>query len=200
MSQNRKRRSVRIPHLLYLLVRLRSSYHGRGIRYDLRGPGSGFTLIEVLIVVAIIVIAAMIVVPMASSAASMQIRSAANMIAADLEYAKSMAISRGQNFSVVFDETTESYSVKDQTGSTIAHPVKKGFNYIVDFRNDGRLNKVDIVDVDFDSTSEVKFDYLGSPYNGAGNPLNSGVINLQAGGTTMTVTVEPVTGFISITN
>ncbi len=186
--------------MLYLLVRLRSSYHGRGIRYDLRGPGSGFTLIEVLIVVAIIVIAAMIVVPMASSAASMQIRSAANMIAADLEYAKSMAISRGQNFSVVFDETTESYSVKDQTGSTIAHPVKKGFNYIVDFRNDGRLNKVDIVDVDFDSTSEVKFDYLGSPYNGAGNPLNSGVINLQAGGTTMTVTVEPVTGFISITN
>jgi prepilin-type N-terminal cleavage/methylation domain-containing protein len=200
MCQDRKRKSVRIPGLMYLLVGLRSSYHSRENRYDLRRPGSGFTLIEVLIIVAIIAIAAMVVVPIVSSAATMQIRSAANMIAADLEYAKSMAISRGQNFSVVFDKTTESYCIKDQTGSIIAHPVKKGFGYIVDFRNDGRLNKVDIVDADFDSTSVIKFDYLGSPYNGGGNPLNRGVINLQAGGTTIMVTVEPVTGFISITN
>jgi len=157
-----------------------------------------FTMIEILIVVVIITIAAMVAIPMMTSAASMQIRSAANMIAADLEYAKSMAISRGQNFSVVFDKTTESYSIKNQDGDIIPHPVKKGFDYTVDFRNDGRLNKVDIVDVDFDATSEIKFDYLGSPYNGSDTPLNSGVISLQAGGTTTTITVEPVTGFISI--
>ena len=156
----------------------------------------GFTLIEVLIVVVIIAIAAMTVVPMVSSAASVQIRSAANMIAADLEYAKSMAISRGQRFSVVFDKDTESYSIRNQAGAIIAHPVKKGFNYVIDFRNDSRLNKVDIANVDFDATSEIKFDYLGSPYNGNDNPLNSGVINLQAGGATATITVEPVTGFI----
>jgi len=78
--------------------------------------------------------------------------------------------------------------------------MKKGFEYVVNFRNDGRLNKVDIVDVDFDSTNEVRFDYLGSPYNGSGNPLNSGIIHLQAGVTSMTVTVEPVTGYISITD
>ncbi|MHC4630263.1 MAG: hypothetical protein ACYS9C_03205, partial [Planctomycetota bacterium] len=83
-------------------------------------------------------------------------------------------------------------------GAVISHPVKKGFDYVIDFRNDGRLDKVDIVDVDFDTTSEVKFDYLGSPYNGGGTPLNNGVISLQAGGTTKTVTVEPVTGFVSI--
>jgi type II secretion system protein H len=159
---------------------------------------TGFTLIEILIVVVIIAIAAMVVVPLASSAASMQIRSAANMIAADLEYAKSMAISRGQNFSVVFDKTEESYRIKNQDGEVIAHPVKKGFDYVVDFRNESRLDKVDIVDVDFDATSEVKFDYLGSPYNGGNSPLNSGVISLQAGGSTVTVNVEPVTGFISV--
>jgi len=160
----------------------------------------GFTLVEIIIVVVIIAIAAMVVVPLASSAASMQIRSAANVIAADLEYAKSMAISRGQNFSVVFDEAAESYRIEDQDGGVIAHPVKKGFDYVVDFRNERRLNKVDIADVDFDGTDEVKFDYLGSPYNGSGNPLNSGVVNLQAGGTTARVNVEPVTGFITIEN
>jgi hypothetical protein len=80
----------------------------------------------------------------------------------------------------------------------LPHPVKKGFDYIIDFQNDRRLDKVDIVSVDFDTTSEVKFDYLGSPYNGNSNPLNNGVVSLQAGGTTSTVTVEPVTGYVSI--
>lgn len=73
-----------------------------------------FTIIEILIVVALLAIAGMMAVPMMSSAASIQIDSAANMIAADLEYAKSMAISRGQKFSVVFDKTTETYQIKDQ--------------------------------------------------------------------------------------
>jgi len=159
---------------------------------------TGFTLVELLIVVVIITIAALTAIPMMSSAASMQIRSAANMLTADLEYAKSMAISRGQYFSVVFDKNTESYRIQDQSGTVISHPVKKGFLYEINFGNDGRLNKVDIVDADFDGTSVVKFDYLGSPYNGSNSPLNSGVISLQAGGTTTTVTVEAVTGFISI--
>ena len=163
-------------------------------------PGRGFTLIEVILVVLIIGIAAGMVVPMMSSAGSMQIRAAVNMIAADLEYAKSMAISRGQPYSVVFDKTTEKYQVVDQNNNVIPHPVKKGFNYVVDFRNDGRLDRVDISDASFDGTNKVTFDYLGSPYNGSPSPLNSGVVTLQSGGITRTVSVEPVTGFISVSN
>lgn len=179
-------------------ARLRYSYFRRNAGYDLRGISGGFTLVELLIVIAIIAIAAFTAIPMMSSAASVQIRSAANMLTADLEYAKSMAISRAQNYSVVFDKNTESYWIEDQDDNKLLHPVKKGFFYEINFQNDGRLNKVDIVSADFDGTSEVKFDYLGSPYNGSGGPLNSGVISLQAGGTTTTVTVEPVTGFVSI--
>jgi len=121
----------------------------------------------------------------------MQLRSAANMVAADLEYAKSMAISRGRDFSVFFDKSEESYHIEEEDGSVIAHPVKKGFDYVVDFRSDSRLDKVDIADVDFNSEEAVKFYYLGSPDNG-------GVITLQADGTTVTIIVEAVTGFISI--
>ncbi len=160
---------------------------------------SGFTMIEILVVVVIIGIAAMLVVPMMSAAASMQIRSAAKMIAADLEYAKSMAISRQKIYAVVFDDSAESYQIEDPNG-IIAHPVRKGFQYVVNFSNDSRLDKVDIANVDFDSTSKVKFDYLGSPKNGSGTDLNSGVITLQAGGTSITINVEPVTGFISISD
>ena len=153
---------------------------------------------EILIVAVILAIAAVCVVPMMTSAAGMQIRSAANMIEADLEYAKSLAIVKGQTFSVVFDKLTESYTIKDQDGAVIQHPVKKGFDYEINFSNDSRLNRVDISNVNFDSTSEVRFDYLGSPYNGNGTPLVTGVISLQAGDIAITISVEPVTGYVQI--
>jgi len=191
MFQDRKRRLIRMPGLAYPPTKLCFSYlKGDAMRY-LRGIESGFTAIEILIVVVIIAIAAMTAVPMMTSAASMQIRSAANMITADLEYAKSMAISRGQNFSVVFDENTESYRIEDQDNNVIPHPVKKGFDYVINFRNESRLSKVGIANVDFNTTQRVKFDCLGSPDNG-------GTVSLEANGTTATITVENVTGFISI--
>jgi prepilin-type N-terminal cleavage/methylation domain-containing protein len=180
--------------LRYLLTRAFSACRSRkGLLFQMP---RAFTLIEVIIVVVIIAIAAVVAIPLVGSAAGIQIRSAANMIAADLEYAKSLAISRGQNFSVVFDKNTESYTIQDKDGNVVPHPVKKGFDYIIDLRK--LLDKVDIVDVSFDATSQIKFDYLGSPYNGDGNPLANGVVSLQAGASTATVGVEPVTGFISV--
>jgi prepilin-type N-terminal cleavage/methylation domain-containing protein len=161
----------------------------------------GFTLIELLIVVAILAIAAAIVVPMASSAGSMQLRAAVNMVAADLEYAKSMSISRGQKYAVIFDKNTESYRITDESGTTISHPVRIGSPFVVDFRDDGRLSQVDIVDVTFDGASAVSFDYLGSPWSGTGGTatsLNSGTITLRAGGVVKSVKVEAVTGYVSV--
>ena len=213
MRQNRYERPVRMASLRYWLGRPRccgcqaqciafgvSCYRQKG-RCDLRAQRSSFTVIEILIVVVIISIAAMMAIPMMTSAGSMQIRSAANMIAADLEYAKSMAISRQKIYAVVFNESTESYQIEDPDG-IIDHPVKKGFPYVVNFSNDSRLDKVDIADVDFDpdSSHTITFDYLGSPYSGSGtsNPLNSGVITLQVGEATTTINVEPITGYITI--
>ncbi|MHC4124224.1 MAG: prepilin-type N-terminal cleavage/methylation domain-containing protein, partial [Planctomycetota bacterium] len=85
---------------------------------------AGFTLIEIIVVVVVIALAAVMAIPMMSSAGTFQIQSAANMIAADLEYAKGLAIGKGQVFSVVFDANTESYWIENQNGSVIEHPVK----------------------------------------------------------------------------
>lgn len=166
----------------------------------LRQVRQAFTLIELMVVIVILAVAAAIVVPMASSATTMQLRAAVNMVAADLEYAKSMAISRGQMYSVVFDTVAESYQIQDQSGNVIQHPVKKGFTYVINFRNDSRLGQVSIVSASFDAGNQVKFDYLGSPFNGTGSALNSGVVTLQVGTASRTVRVEPVTGFITISN
>ena len=191
MYQDRERRLVGMPGLTYPTARPHYSVIEEDSRRDLRGVCRGFTLIEIVIMVVIIAIAALTAVPMMSSAASMQIRSAANMITADIEYAKSMAISRGQDFSVVFDENANSYRIEDQDGNIIPHPVKKGFDYAINFQNDSRLNKVDITNIDFNTTNRVQFNCLGSPDYG-------GTISLDADGTTVTITVEPVTGFISV--
>ena len=166
----------------------------------------GFTMIELMIVVAIIAIAAAIVVPMASSAGSMQLRAAVTMVAADLEYAKSLSISRGHRYAVVFNKDAESYQIEDLSKAVgdpariVDHPVRKGSKYVVNFATDTRLSQVNIVDVNFDTTNTVSFDYLGSPLNGNDANLEQWVITLRAGGITRTVSVEPVTGYISISN
>ena len=190
MSQDKERRLVKMLGLTYPPARPLYQCKRQVSQRVLRGASGGFTVIEILIVVVILAIAAMTAIPMMSSAGGVQIRSAANMIAADLEYAKSMAISRQKMYAVVFDKSTESYQIEDPNG-VVYHPVKKGFKYTVNFSSDGRLSKVDITDVNFNSGEAVEFDYLGSPDNG-------GIISLRAGGTAMTITVESVTGFISI--
>jgi type II secretory pathway pseudopilin PulG len=160
-------------------------------------------MIELMIVVAILAIAAAIVVPMASSTGSMQLRAAGNMVAADLEYAKSMAISRGQKYAVVFDKTGGKYyqyRVVDQDGNPIRHPITQKLEYVVNFQSDSRLGQVEIAGVDFNGKDKVSFDSLGSPFDAIGANLNTGMITLQAGGIPRTVTVAPVTGYISVSN
>jgi prepilin-type N-terminal cleavage/methylation domain-containing protein len=191
MFRVRQRRFAGMRDSAYPSTRLRHSYLRRKDGDELCGEGHGFTIVELLIVVVILSIIALTAIPMMSSAASIQIRSAANMIAADIEYARSMAISRGQNYSVVFDKNTDSYKIVDLNNNVIQHPVKKGFTYEVDFRNERRLSQVDITNANFNGMQTVTFDCLGSPVNG-------GTVNLQAGGISATISVEPVTGFVSI--
>lgn len=158
------------------------------------GSRGGFTLIELLIVIVILAISAAIAVPMMSSAASSQMRAAGGIVAADLEYARSMAISRGQNHSVVFEPANERYSIQCPLGTVVKHPVTQKENgYIVNFTTDGRLDQVKIDSAAFGAASSntVTFNSLGSPDNG-------GTVVLKAGDFTRTVTVEPVTGFISV--
>jgi prepilin-type N-terminal cleavage/methylation domain-containing protein len=156
----------------------------------LKTKRNGFTLIEIIIVIVIISIAALLVIPMMSSAGDIQVRAAADMIAADLEYAKSMAISRQKTYKVIFDTVAESYRLADATGITITHPVNAGKPYAVNFKADSRVNQVNIDSVSF-AGSEVDFDSVGSPNSG-------GKIVLKAGGKTVTVSVEAGTGFISV--
>jgi len=192
MFKIRLRRFAEMRDSAYPSTMLRHSYLRNKDGRELCGKGRGFTIVELLIVVVILSIVALTAIPMMSSAASIQIRSAANIIAADIEYARSMAISRGQNHSIVFDTSADSYCIKNTTtGVIIKNPVTKG-DYVVSFKTESRLNRVDITNANFDGTQTVTFECLGSPVG------NGGSVNLQAGAVGATISVEPVTGFVSI--
>ncbi len=155
-------------------------------------------MIEILMVVVILAVAAMIVVPALSSAADMQVRSAANTIAADLDYARGLAVTWQKNFSVVFDSATESYVIQDDAGTAIKNPLTS-MDFNVDLDADSRLSKVDIDSANFDGDVEVTFNYLGAPHVG-GAAMNSGLITVQdkTEAYKLYVKVEPATGYITI--
>jgi prepilin-type N-terminal cleavage/methylation domain-containing protein len=166
---------------------------------------NGFTLVELIVVVVIISIAAVLAVPMLSSASSLQVKSAATMVAADLEYAKNMAISRQQNYAVIFDVTNSSYQIQAETSpgtwEVVTHPITPSKSFVIDFAAESHVDSVTISSVDFNSNQTITFDYLGAPYSGqsTGAGLNgSGQISLQADSYSMTINVEPITGYVTI--
>jgi prepilin-type N-terminal cleavage/methylation domain-containing protein len=169
------------------------------IRVPYRGMAA-FTFIELVVVMVILGIAAMLAMPMLSSAADSQLQAAAAMIAADLDYAKNLAITRQMTVTVVFNAGTESYQVQDSVGVVLSHPTKVGASFRMNFASDSRTSQVNITAASFDGNSAITFDYLGSPYSGTTTAvaMTSGQIALSAGTYSTTVTVEPVTGYIRI--
>jgi prepilin-type N-terminal cleavage/methylation domain-containing protein len=161
---------------------------------------AAFTFVELMVVLVILGIAAMLAVPMFSSAADSQLQAAAAMVAADLDYAKNLAITRQTNVTVVFNAGTESYQVQNSSGVIFSHPTKAGALFQENFASDSRTSRVDITAASFDSVSSVTFDYLGSPYSGTTTAvaMTSGQIALSAGTYSTTVTIEPVTGYVRI--
>ena len=165
----------------------------------------GFTLVEIIVVVVILAITALVAIPVFGTAADMQVRSAADKIAADLDYAKGLAITRQKCYTVKFFPVEEEYQVQDDKGNRIEHPLRPGDDFVEKF-GDGsrnlRLGRVDIVATTLNDNA-VTFDYLGTPYSGTGTSTrlnnDAGTITLKADAFELDVTIEPLTGYISIT-
>ncbi len=161
----------------------------------------GFTLVEVLMVLLILGIAATIVIPMINDTSDLQVTSAARQIASTLLYAQTASISSQQQYQVVFDTGANSYEVQDSLGNVIVDPVA-GSPYQIAYPNDRRTQNVSIDTANFDGSNTVWFDRLGAPYGGTISasppPLSTGQVEVRVKDKTMTITVEPVTGRITI--
>ena len=168
------------------------------------------TLVEMLIVLGVMAIAAGLIVPMAANTNDMKVRTAADQMVAALMFAQTSAICQQRNYQVVFDSVNHSFEVQDEDGNVIPDPLKKmtdgvdpaEYEYRVVYPSSGHLQQVRIDEADFDGDSVVWFDGLGAPYSGAlggsPQPLSSGQVTISAGQHQFTISIEPVTGKVTV--
>ncbi len=160
----------------------------------------GYTLIEVLITVAIMGLAAAIVVPNMMQGGTLGVQAGARMIIADLLFAQNEAMAQQSDRRVTFDPTGNSYKVEKYDTATSAwvleyNPVLGDTggsqNYQTDFDDDGRFRGVDIVSAEFNGTAEVTFDDLG-------NPTSGGTVRLRFDAHVFDIKVAPFTGRVTV--
>lgn len=175
----------RTYHLLPVLADRPAALGAGGVR----GPLGGFTLLELIVVIVILAIVAAVVVPYAVGTTSLQARSAARMLMADLEYAQNQAIVTQADITVSFSTTDNSYTVSNESGPLI-HPITKQA-YTVDFDTQKGLERVCISSASFGGGPAVTFNPLGAP-------SANGTVTLVAGAHTYLVEVAPITGRVSV--
>lgn len=81
-------------------------------RRRLRVSAAGFTLIEMLLVIAIMAIVAGLALPNSSPSIYDQLQSAAKIVAGDLAYARSLAVTHNSTYQVDFDRSENRYVLR----------------------------------------------------------------------------------------
>ena len=159
-----------------------------------------FTLIEVLVVLACLTIAAYILMPVAADASASQLRAAAVLLVADLEYAQSESLGHADDpRQIVFDAVdARSYSIAPRStpATPITHPVERA-PYVTTFGT-GRaavLGRVRIAGHTAGADNRLGFGSRGELDQTA-----AATITLSAGPRQLTITLDPITGEASVGN
>jgi Tfp pilus assembly protein FimT len=153
----------------------------------------------VIVVMIILVIAAGIVIPMVTETEDMQARSAARMVASDLQFAQNTAITTQTNANgavagvkVIFTTGANSYKLiyDDNKSSTVKNPMT-GSDYNVVFSSGTGFGSLKVVSTTF-AQNTVEFDATGAP-------SNAGSVTVQAGTSVYQIAVAASTGKVTVT-
>ena len=155
---------------------------------------------DIVIALAILFIFSVIAIPRLTSYYTVKLYGVANKLAADIQYAQQLAVSKQIRCGLSFFPAIESYFVYERPTPTTTimaqDPYTRG-DLTVSFQTENAYKGVDLLNTSFGN--RVEFDSLGRPYNSLGFPLIfAGVVTLQSQGESMTVSIEPNTGAVKV--
>jgi prepilin-type N-terminal cleavage/methylation domain-containing protein len=185
-----------------------------------RARPRGYTLIELLIVVAVLGLAGAMLVPMLGDRGDFDTQGAVRRLAADMMFAQSDALANQEHRRLVFIEdpdaegqflgwcvikVRESELGAEFDADTARYvndplaPAGEDGRFIVNLRTDGRFGDTVVASVELDGgASFITYDELGGTVTSTGQPGSGGEIVLRGGTSVYRVTIDGVTGKISI--
>lgn len=162
---------------------------------------SGFTLAEILMVVVILAIAAAIIVPAMADTEEFILNSAAIDLNNALTYAQTQSIATGKIHRVVFSSDDQTVTIQIQNNDlsygTIKHPITKQ-DYQMSFGQSSSYLGIAMGSIDFDAGDYLLYDGMARPYSDVGVDLADGSVELTGKELSRKITVQPVTGKITI--
>lgn len=186
-----------------------------GPRFRTGRARSGYTLIELLLVVGLLGLAGAIVVPSLQNEDDTDVQAAVRKLIGDLSFAQSDAVAHQEFRRVHFFDDGSGYAIERVTSAAIGtdfdpdtadyirdplgSPGSLG-RYIVDFTQDVRFRNVRISEAALDTDQrQIVYDSLGGNVIGTGTtPSAGGLVEISAGDTTFRVTVSGFTGKLSV--
>jgi len=159
--------------------------------------GRGQTLVELMTVISVMAIVGAIVVPALSGTNGSKLRSAAAILAADLDAARSECIAHGEDTRLmVFDTTNNTYhlAAASDPATPLTDPVS-GLPYRIDYGAGSakQLNRVTIQSVSLGGDNELGFGLYGQL-----DQATDATITLESEGTTITLTLDAESGEVTI--
>ena len=177
-------------------------------RHNLRSHRrSGYTLIELLIVIVILGISGALVIPHTRQAHVLRIQAAVRTLVSDITFAQTDALAYQERRALIFDESANTYTVAEvvvSTGGDVTYiPLFGGGGpsgeYIIDFDTNG-FDGARLRLPDFEGGAILHFDELGAPVaDGASDtPAGLGSIYIEGDQSIFRIDITPYTGQVRV--
>jgi type II secretory pathway pseudopilin PulG len=176
-----------------------------------------YTLIELIMVMAVLALAAALLVPQLVGRDSLTVQAAVRLLIADLSFAQTDALANQEFRRVVFFDDGAGYclirvpnenwvtpaDLSDPSVDYVYDPLGNMGQYIVNFIEDDRFEGVSITAVDIDGATlvdrpEITYDTLGGTVRPGGVPGTGGFVVVSFGNESYRIDVAAFTGKLTV--